>query len=107
MPLQTRNAFKLSNLLDSVKSRLKRRFDSIRTEIREFIILITLNSCEVLHGVKKLELDFSQALRLLQESQFLKLNTWLVSLFILYNTISAIVLDPEKNRVFIDHSARV
>jgi hypothetical protein len=59
----------------------------------------TLNSCEVPHGLKKLELDFSQALRLLQESQFLLLNTWLVSLSILYNTISAIVLDPEKNLV--------
>ncbi len=55
--------------------------------------------CEVRHGLKKLKLDFSQALRLLQESQFLHLNTWLVSLFISYNTISAIVLDPEKNRV--------
>jgi hypothetical protein len=28
--------------------------------------------------------DFSQALRLLQELQFLQLNTWLVSLSILY-----------------------
>jgi hypothetical protein len=55
--------------------------------------------------MEKLKLDFSQALRLLQESQFLQLNTWLVSLSILYNTISAIVLDPEKYRVkfFLDH----
>ncbi len=45
-------------------------------------------------------LCFSQPIkRLLQESQFLQLNTWLVSLSILNNTISAIVLDPEKNRV--------
>jgi hypothetical protein len=51
------------------------------------------------HGLKKLRLDFSQALRLLQESQFLQLNTWQVTLSILYNTISAIVLDLEKNRV--------
>ena len=45
-------------------------------------------------------------MRLLQESQFLQLNTWLLSLSILYNNISsAIVLDPEKNRVkvFLDH----
>ncbi len=30
---------------------------------------------------------------------FLQLNNLLVSLSILYNTISAIVFDPEKNRV--------
>jgi hypothetical protein len=41
----------------------------------------------------------SQASRLLQESHFLQLNTWLVSLSVLYYTISAIVLDPEKNRI--------
>jgi hypothetical protein len=56
--------------------------------------MITLNSCEVPHGLKKLKLDFSQALRLFQESQFLQLNTWLVSVPTLYNTITAIVLDP-------------
>ncbi len=50
---------------------------------------------------KKLKLDFSQALRLLQESQFFQLNTWLVSVSNLYNTISPIVLDPEKNRVIL------
>jgi hypothetical protein len=57
------------------------------------------------HGLKKLILDFSQTFRLLKESQFLQFSTWLVSLSILYNTISAIVLDPEKNRVkfFLDH----
>ncbi len=48
---------------------------------------------------KTSKLEFSQVLRLLQESQFLQLNTWLAYLSILYNTISAIDLDPEKNRV--------
>jgi hypothetical protein len=65
----------------------------------------TLNSCKVPHGLKNVQLDFFQTFRLLQESQFLQLNTLLVSVFILYNTIFAIVLDPEKNRVkvFLDH----
>ncbi len=36
---------------------------------------ITLIPCKVTHGLKKFQLDFSQALRLFQESRFHQLNT--------------------------------
>ncbi len=50
-------------------------------------------------GLKKFQSDFSQALRLFQESRFLQLNTWIDSLPILYNMTHEKVLDPEKIQI--------